>query len=233
VALRLGEQRHEDVIVVAACPAPAEAMSRDALAAGPHRALRVDPPTYAPSETVAAGLAEVFAGSSFVLTGNWSLDRGSASGPAFLAAHLGAARALGPDTLPPDGDAIVGERRVDGSRRERVQFHAPAVLSVEGGSAHTRRAALTSVLRARSAWLEVHSPVGPLSVAGTGTVRRRPFRPRPRVLLSPAMGMSTRERVLVLTSALVERTPPQLLVLDPDSAADRIVEQLRAWGYLE
>jgi hypothetical protein len=125
-----------------------------------------------------------------------------------------------------------GRRNVAVPRRRPWGGLAPAVLSVEGG-AHLRRAALTSVLRARSAWLEVHSPVGPLSVAGTGTVRRWPFRPRPRVLLSPAIGMSTRERVLVLTSALVERTPPQLLVLDPDSAADRIVEQLRAWGYLE
>jgi hypothetical protein len=37
--------------------------------------------------------------------------------------------------------------------------------------------------------------------------------------------------VLALTGALNPRTPPERLVLDPDAAADLILERLAAWGY--
>jgi hypothetical protein len=39
--------------------------------------------------------------------------------------------------------------------------------------------------------------------------------------------------VLALTGALVDPTPPEQAVLDPEAAADRILAQLRAWGYLD
>ena len=35
-----------------------------------------------------------------------------------------------------------------------------------------------------------------------------------------------------LTGALVDRTPPRSVTLDPPQAAEAIVEQLRSWGYL-
>jgi hypothetical protein len=53
------------------------------------------------------------------------------------------------------------------------------------------------------------------------------------VLPPPPADLSARERILALTGALTEREPPQLLVLEPDAAADRILDQLRAWGYVE
>jgi electron transfer flavoprotein beta subunit len=232
-ALRLGEVRREDVVVVTAGPREADAMLREALAAGARHAVRVELPSEAPSATVAAAVADVVRETSFVLCGAWSADRGSGSVPAFLAAHLGAAQALACVTLSvdADGSTVTAERRLDGGRRERVRTAGPAVLSVEGGSARLRRASLHAVVAAHDAPVEVVRP-GVRPPTG-GAVRRSPFRPRPRVLAPPSPELTARERILALTGALVERQPPQLLVLDPDAAADRILEQLRAWGYLD
>jgi electron transfer flavoprotein beta subunit len=41
------------------------------------------------------------------------------------------------------------------------------------------------------------------------------------------------QRVVELTGALVERTPPRTVELSADDAADLILDQLRTWGYLE
>jgi electron transfer flavoprotein beta subunit len=234
-ALRLGEARGEDVVVVTAGPPDADRMLRDALAAGASRAVRVDLPLDTPSAGVAAALADAVRREppvSFVLCGAFSLDRGSGSVPAFVAAHLGAAQALGCVTLSPDATAVTAERRLDGGRRERVRTAGPAVLSVEGGSARLRRAALHAVVAAHDAPIDVVR-AGGVARHTPGAVRRAPFRPRPRVLPPPPAQLSARERILALTGAMVERDPPQLLVLGPDAAADRIVDQLRAWGYLD
>jgi electron transfer flavoprotein beta subunit len=234
-ALRLGEARGEDVVAVNAGPSASERMLRDALAAGAARAVRVDLPPDAPSADVAAALADVARRQpslSFVVCGAFSVDRGSGSVPGFVAAHLDAAQALGCVTLDIDATAVTAERRLDGGRRERVRAAGPAVLSVEGGSARLRRASLRAVVTAHDAVVDVVRPVAPPARDAAVAVRRAPFRPRPRVLPPPARQLSPRERILALTGAMVERDPPQLLVLDPDAAADRILDQLRAWGYL-
>src|SRR5581483_670425 len=128
-------------------------------------------------------------------------DRGSGSVPAFLAAELGAAQALGLVSLSADAasdgaasdgaasdGAVLAERRLDRGARERLRVPLPAVCSVEGASARLRRAALP--------------------------VRTGPFRPRARALPAPA-SPSARERVLELTGALSHREPPQTLYLEP------------------
>ena len=182
--------------------------------------------------TVAAGV-----GVAMVVCGDWSLDRGSGSVPAFLAARLGAAQALGLARLHPDASGLVhAERRLDLGRREVLRVRAPAVLSVEGATARLRRAPLPALLRARGAAVD-HLPAADPAATGvpepTGPPRRGPYRPRPRVLPGPDPGASARERILALTGALAERTPPQTVRLDPGPAADRILDQLRTWGYLE
>ena len=215
---------------VTAGPAGAEAVLRTALAAGATDAVRVELDPSAPSEVVAAALVGALPDDvDLVLCGAWSTDRGSGSVPAFLAARLGAAQALGLISLDYQGrpDMVRAERRLDKGRRERLSIGLPAVLSVEGGSARLRRATLSGTLAAKAAAITVL----PGPVAHVAAVRRVPFRPRPRVLPPPA-GHSPRERILALTGALSDRTPPQRLVLDPGPAADRILAQLRAWGYV-
>ena len=229
-ALRAADAWGSDVVVATAGPAAAEVMLRDALAAGATRAVRVELDQRVPSEAVAAALAPVLAGADLVLCGDWSLDRGSGAVPAYLADHLGAAQALGAVDLALDGPAgeLRVERRLDGGRRERLAVRSPAVVSVEGRSARLRRAPLDGLLSARTAPLDV---VPALSGPLPQPVPRSPFRPRARTLPAPA-DPDARRRILALTGALTERTPPQLLHLEPEEAADRILDQLRAWGYL-
>lgn len=232
-ALRLAEMWGDDVVAVTAGPAVADPMLREALAAGASRAVRVDLPDGASSEQVAAALAPVLSGASTVLCGDWSLDRGSGAVPALLAAHLGAAQALGLVTIDADGPGqVLASRRLDGGRRERLRVPAPRVLSVEGGL-RLRRAPLDGLLTAKAATVEVRSAPGAHHAAPRPPAEAAPYRPRARELPPPPPDLSARERVLALTGALVERTPPELLTLEPAEAADRLLAQLRTWGYLQ
>ncbi len=171
-ALRIGEAWNVEVVAVSAGPAPADAMLRDAVAAGAARAVRVDIEASVPSNDVAASIcSSLFDSVSVVVCGAWSIDRGSGSVPAFLAARLDAAQALGLVSLSFDSSQakmIEAERRLDRGRRERLRVTAPAVISVEGGSIRLRRATLDRVLAARSIDIDLRD--------GGGS----PFRPRHR-----------------------------------------------------
>jgi len=265
-ALRLGEAAGDDVVALTAGPPDAEVVLREALSAGAERAIRVDLPITASSPAVAAAIATAMPrGVRVVLCGACSLDRGSGSVPAFLAARLGAAQALGLITVniavgsptaatgsSPTGSSargsspagtpditggrrldITAERRLDGGRRERLRIPTPAVISVEGSSARLRRAALPRWIEARRAAIAVHQVrAEPGAAITTGPGRTRPFRPRARVLAAPAGALSAQQRILALTGALVDRDPPQTLVLDPREAATELLDHLRRWGYL-
>jgi electron transfer flavoprotein beta subunit len=239
VALRLGGP----VTVVCAGPAGAEPMLRAARAAGATAAVRVDGlPPGASSAAVAAALGGPLraAGADLVLCGDRSLDRGTGSVPAFLAAALGAAQALGATAVEASGDGsgrgLVVTRRLDGGRREVLRVGRPAVVSVEGGVARLRRAALPAVLEADRAAVTVvaaGTPALEAATVGAGVAppaRRGPYRPRARIRPGPP-DADAHARILSLTGALVERTPPVLVHLDPERAAERILDQLRQWGY--
>jgi electron transfer flavoprotein beta subunit len=218
------------VTVVTAGGPETQPMLRDALSAGATRAIRVELAAGAPSDVVAAALAEVVADADLVLCGAWSLDRGSGAVPAFLAAHLGAAQALGlVQVIPGPPGAITADRRLDGGRREQLDVGAPAVLSVEAGTARLRRGSLDAVLEAAHAPIPVIAPDLPAG-ALPDPHRRVPFRPRPLALPAPT-GADARARVLQLTGANVDRSPARVLTVTPAEGADAILEQLRAWGY--
>ena len=231
-ALRFGEARGEPVVAVTAGAAAADAVLHGALAAGAASAVRAELAPDRPSAEVAtalvAALRAVDVAPSLVLCGVWSLDRGSGSVPAFLAAELGCAQALGLVTLEVGDGPILAERRLDRGWRERVRVPRPAVCSVEAASARLRRASLPGVLRgAASAVTVVRSgrpgpPLGPAVL--------RPYRPRARELPAPAAA-AARERILALTGILTDRDPPQTLVLDPPAAADALLAKLEVWGY--
>lgn len=240
-ALRLADGTGGEVVVVTAGPAEADALLRDALAAGASRAVRVDTPRAIASEVVASALVESVGAVDLLCAGDHSLDRGSGSVPVFVAAELGCAQALGLVAAELDPDAPAGQgaavtvratRRLDHGRREVLRVSSPAVLSFEGGTAELRRAPLAAVLAARSAAIEV-LPWGGQPESRVRVTRRAPYRPRPRALPPPDADLSPRERILSLTGALSDRTPPQTVVADTDEAATLVLEQLRNWGYLE
>ncbi|CAN5447743.1 hypothetical protein BH23ACT3_BH23ACT3_19370 [soil metagenome] len=225
-----------EVVVVALGPPGADTVLREAVAAGAHRAVRVDGSTDLPSDRVAAALAGVLRGSDFVVCGDYSPDRGSGSVPAFLAGELGAAQALGLIQLAVDGrltehgaPAVRALRRLDGGRREQLTVTAPAVLSVEGSVATLRRAPLPAQLAAKQAVIEVvDGPEADDQHAETV----RPFRPRPRVVPAPE-GDGALDRIRALTDAGAAVVHGETVTLEPPEAAARIVVALTEWGYLE
>lgn len=228
-----------EVVMVALGPAAADTVLRDALAAGAHRSIRVDASVDLRSDRVAAALADVVRqvlhDVDIVVCGDYSPDRGSGSVPAFLAAQLDAAQALGLIEVTVDGrvDAsgapvLRALRRLDGGRREQLTVTTPAVLSVEGSVASLRRATLPAELAAKRATVEVVP--GPLH-AEQHADSIRPFRPRPRVV-PPPEGQSALERVRALTDVGATVAHGDNVVLDPPAAAARIVTALREWGYL-
>lgn len=231
-ALRVAQVWDARVRVVTAGGRDAERALRDALAAGAHEVLRVDLDPQAPSAVVAGALAEVVADAAVVWCGDYSPDRGSGSVPAFVAARLGRASALGAVAIDIDDtgdrDRLRVVRRLDGGRREVLTVVAPAVVSLEGSVATLRRAPLAGVLRAERA--DIPTVVGPTTPEITHRPQR-PFRPRARALAGP-QGATALDRVRELTgsSGDMSSSRTEVVTLDPRAAAERIVQELRTWG---
>lgn len=230
MALRHGEATGNSVIAVTVGAARADPGLRIALACGARTALRVDAPDAMDSVSVAAALAPVVAHSAAVWCGDFSADRGTGSVPAFLAGQLHRQQALGLIGVE-FVDPLRVTRRLDGGRREVLRVTGPAVLSVEGSIARLRRAALRPALAAQSA--EV-LPFGTTVVpaGNTSPVVVRPYRPRARVLPAPA-GVTALERLLALTDSSSAPQAGETIAVAPAQAAQRIIEVLSGWGYLE
>lgn len=233
-ALRLAEAWEGEVVAACAGPAGADAMLRDALAAGAARAVRCELRGSAPSANVAAVLAQAFDGFDVIVCGDHSRDRGSGSVPALLAAELGAAQALGLVKLEPEEpSSIRAERRLGGGRRERLRVRSPSVLSVEGATARLRRAPLQGVLRAGHLEVERVDAGSSARDGAPARGRLRPYRPRARALDPPDPELPARERILKLTGALATRRGRQVVRDEPAEAAEQLLGALRAWGYIE
>lgn len=194
---------------------------------------------------------------ALVVCGDRSSDRGTGALPALLAHALGAAQALGlvelhveSETDGSDGagvgvgsstsssstsreaGAVLGLRRLDGGRRERLRLPRPTVCSVEAAGIRLRRAALPALLAANRTQAPV--VVAPARRPGSASVSLgavRPFRPRPAVVPPPTG--SPRDRLLTLTGATVAHDPPTVVgPVDAAEAADALLAYLRRNGYL-
>jgi electron transfer flavoprotein beta subunit len=227
-ALRAGSAWGEPVLAVTAGPAGASVILRHALAAGAASATLIDVVPDSPSEVVAASLADCLRGCRLVVCGDQSLDRGSGAVPAYLAAHLEAAQALGLVAVELGEPGVVTAlRRLDGGRRERLRVSGRAVCSVEGSTARLRRAPLAAVLAARMAAIDarpgpVHHPDPPRPT--------RPYRPRARALAAPHGDTALdRVRELTATAGVTSRGQPE--ALEPAAAAERLLAALVTWGY--
>ncbi len=219
-----------EVAVICLGPPSADDVLREAIAAGATSALRVDASTELDSQVVATALAEHLADRDLVVCGDYSLDRGTGSVPAFLAGELAIAQALGLLEVHTAADAAGAfrvVRRLDGGRREVLDVRPPAVLSVEGSVASLRRAPLAASLSARNAPVATaRGPHGRLPEAEI-----HPYRPRARVLPAPTGGSLDRVRQILDVGG--SDAHAELVTLDPVAAASKILEQLRDWGYLD
>lgn len=233
LGLRTGEATGDDVMVVCAGPPAAEKILRESLACGAARAMRIDTPDTCTSADAASAVARVLSELGhirIVWCGDYSSDRGSGSFPAFLAAHLDLDQCLGliQVDFAQAGLPIDVTRRLDGGRRERAVVHAAAVLSVEGSVARLRRASLSRTLAARSLPIEVlDSNIRPAPADIT-----RPYRPRARTIDAPR-GSTPLDRIRSVTEASAPKGRSDAIELDPDQAADLILERLRDWGYIQ
>ena len=236
VGLRLAALWGTDVTAFAAGPVGAERALRDAIAAGAHRAVRLDMDADADSRDVGFELAQVLSEATVVLCGDYSLDHGSGSVPAFIAHHRRLAQALGlvaidlsdtPAASAPSALRVV--RRLDGGRREVLDVPTPCVLSVEGSVATLRRAPLRRALASRTAAIEVVA-TPPAHHHGAPAIVT-PYRPRARVMPAP-FDDDVLARLRRLTDAGTGTTRGETVELDPPAAAARIADTLRTWGYL-
>lgn len=226
-----------DVAAVTVGPAGADHVLREAIACGAARAIRVDASRSLASADVASALVSALQScevvTRWVWCGDYSLDRGSGSVPAFLAARTGAAQALGIINVAPDGHATLAcTRRLDGGRRELLSVAPPAVVSVEGGTTVLRRAALPAVRAALGAMIDVV----PCAAERPVEAVVHPYRPRARALAAPSGEASLdrlRELVDVSGNAATSSGRGEHVTLDPPAAAARIVAALREWGYLD
>ena len=219
-----------EVLVVGLGPSDADDVLRSAVAAGATGVCRIDASTELDSGTVATALARQLGGVDLILCGDYSIDRGTGSVPAFVAAELGLAQALGlveVGTAAPHGTAIRVVRRLDGGRREVLDVTLPAVLSVEGSVARLRRAPLAASLTARSVPVDVIP--GPHGRPAESEIH--PYRPRPRTLPAPAGDTLSRVRTILDVGGAESHA--ETVTLEPAAAARRILEQLHEWGYLE
>lgn len=241
LALQLADAIGASVTAIAAGPAAADRVLRDAVAAGATRAVRLDMAAGSDSRDVAFELAQVVAEACVVLCGDYSLDRGSGAVPAFVAHHRRSAQALGLVSVDvaasaasvagaPDGELTIhAVRRLDGGRREVLAVPSPCVLSVEGSVASLRRAPLRRALAARSAPVEVIA-TPPAHHHGAPAIVT-PYRPRARTMPAP-VGDDVLGRLRALTDAGTSGGRGETVELAPREAAARIVDALRSWGYL-
>ncbi|MEI7547688.1 MAG: hypothetical protein WCK21_06470 [Actinomycetota bacterium] len=218
------------VTAVTVGPPGADKVLRDALACGATRAVRIHTARPMPSDDVAGAIAAVIADASWVWCGDYSLDRGTGSVPAFLAGRLAAQQALGIISVSrASHGSVTATRRLDGGRRELLSVAAPAVVSVEGATAHLRRAGLAALRRAGTATIEVVEPPTP---AAPYDAIVHTYRPRARALAAPA-GEVALDRLRVLTDAgAAVSARGEQVTLEPAAAATKIVDALKAWGYL-
>lgn len=234
--LRLAEESGGSVTVATVGGDSSTSLLVDAIACGANRAIRIDPrlldgeqPT---SREVGAALARVFVDADLVVCGDWSLDRGSASVPVFMATALGIDAVCGVVRLDTerahgDGPVLIAERRLDGGRRERLAVSTPAVVTVEGTVARIRRATLAGLLASQRATIEVIPETLRADETGWRLERTLPYRPPARVLDAPRADESPLQRVAQLMGVNTARTPPARLELDAEAAAQLIIERVR------
>lgn len=228
LALQWAERIGGQLTAITVGPQQAEAILREALACGVTRAVRINAPNSSRSIDVANALASVAAQADWVWCGDYSMDNGSGSVPAFLAGALQASQALGVIGTAFEPEHIIATRRLDGGRREVIEVRAPAVISVEGATARLRRASLTALRAAATAQIEV---LNPPTAMPADEFSVHPYRPRARALASPS-GTDALDRVRSLTATGATASTHEVETLAPGEAAARIVRALTDWGYL-
>ena len=100
---------------------------------------------------------------------------------------------------------------------------------MEPGLAPLRRAALASAIAANTAAIEHRQA----NVAVPAPSRRRPYRPRARVLPGPDPALSARERAAAMAGVDSARRTARVVRAGSEEAVDELLSFLAARGYRE
>lgn len=153
-AIRLKQAgKGTEVVIFALADASAEQRIRDGLARGADRAVRLDDPAFAGSDSL--GKARILAaavqaeGIGLVLCGRQAVDSDQGAVPAMLAELLGWAQASWVDKLTIDGGGFTANRAAGGGAREVVKGSLPAVVTCDKGLNEPRYASLPGIMAAK------------------------------------------------------------------------------------
>ena len=226
-------------------PADAEALLREALAAGVDRAVRVWDASLGPIKPVITSilLAAALRATGvpdLVLCGGHSADRGSGTVPALLAEHLGWPAITDVTQFElVSGRALIQRRLARGARAES-EVLLPAVLGLDLDRIRLRQASLPKLMRAKHATIPLYGldalDLSPQDLHFPAMTLHEvmPPRPRARVMFTPDPAASVEERVAQILSAGVAGKAGQILEGGtPEQQADAIIDFLRQHGFLE
>jgi electron transfer flavoprotein beta subunit len=189
-----------------------------ATALAPHRWLATHP-----SRTVARAITDEIDGATFVVAGDHSLDRGSGTVPARVAARLRVAQLLG--LVDVDVSSSLVTRRLPRGWREELALPSRAVLSVESQLGAPPRASLATL---RATQINV---VFSTHAVSDESLTFAPYRAPTRVVAAPDPHERAARRAITVIGALQPTRRREVLVATPVVAAQTILDRLTQWGY--
>jgi electron transfer flavoprotein beta subunit len=150
-----------EVIVFTLGAADCEQRIRDALARGADRAVRVDDPGLAGSDTLGVSRALAAAlsaeGVGLVFAGRQAIDGDSSAVPATIAELLGWSQVSWVDKFAIEGDSFQAQRAAGGGVREVVTGSLPAVVTCDKGLNTPRSSTLPGIMAAKRKAIVVKS----------------------------------------------------------------------------
>ena len=226
-------------------PEEADALLREALAAGADRVARIWDPELGPLKPALTGILlaatlRVTGLPDLVLCGGHSADRGSGTVPALLAEQLDWAALTDVTRFELSGEWARVQRRLARGARAESEVRLPAVLGLDLDRLRLRQASLPKLMRAK------HTPI-PLYDLGALELSPQdlhfpamtlhevmPPRPRARILFAPDPTASPQERVeQILFAGVAGKSGEFVESGAPEEQAEAIVEFLRQRGFLE
>lgn len=240
--LRLAEEQHTSVTVVAIGTQRQDELLRLGLAMGAQRAVRVWHSALADGDAVAqACLLEriiTILGSDFFLTGNCLLDRGDAREPALASARLGMPCVNAALSLSCIDGGMEVMRKCDRGARQIVAVVAPCVLLFTADCCEPRypqQQALQSALNAEiETWslAELGLPLNILGLQGSKLGKERCSFPRsnPKRVVTPDANLPAFDRILALLSGGIKPREGKLHQLSVEQTVDKLMDIFKAEG---
>ncbi|MBK8185371.1 MAG: electron transfer flavoprotein subunit beta/FixA family protein [Candidatus Competibacteraceae bacterium] len=244
LALRL-RPANGTVTALSVGPIEADALLREALAAGVERAARVwdaelGPLKPALTSILLAATLRVIGLPDLVLCGGHSADRGSGTVPALLAEQLDWPAVTDVTRFEITEGRALAQRRLARGARAESEVQLPAVLGLDTERIRLRQASLPKLMQAQHAPIPLYSlealDLSPQDLHFPAMTLHEvmPPRPRARIMFAPDATASAQERVAqILSAGIAGKSGQKVEGGTPEQQADAIIDFLRQHGFLE